>query len=439
MKINFFSFFNKRHFKSAVSFFIVLLFIVPFTISAFADHINSTIDSLAVINRYCTDSSVSYTITSEKQLRGFSGNTYTLYQLSPYGYAILMDDPCRLMEASFNASSVPPIDMNDSAVYYYGGPTVYCKITVDGILNVYDNALLSSTQVENITKKESFVHQSKQSVAANNLTASTYSTTSASALQVYKVEYFYFAYLTQFHVIDDHSYSATAAQILLGYYDSFVNEDVVDSQYHATAYTGHGTTDSFHTLLVNYIYYDQNLALGAVSFSSAVTGINNYLATRSLCMHLVPISAKGTMIQIIKSNIPIYANLLIDGSEGNAHACIAYGVQYEESDMLGTAVFTVNLGTDSDSNFQSPANCHLLVDVDWLHSGAYMNSSSHAYSITDYDVSSHRKACVDCNNVFYESHSPFWNTEDDLCTRCGHTGLSTITPNTAPCREESGQ
>lgn len=437
MKINITRFFLKRHFKSTISFFIVLLLIVPLTLSVFADSSNTTIDPLAIINRYRPHFSDSYAIVSQKQLRGFSGNTYTLYQLSPCGYAILMDNPCRLMEASFNADSVPPIDMNDSAVYYYGGPTVYCKATADGILNVYDNTLLSSAQIENITKKESFVHQSKQSVATTASTASTYSTASDSSLQVYTVEYNYFAYLTQFSVIDNLTYSATAAQILLGYYDSFVNEDVIDSQYHATAYTGHGTTDSFHTLLVNYIYYDQDIALGAVSFSSAVTGINNYLATRSLCMHLIPVSAKGTMIQIIKSNIPIYTNLLIDGSANNAHMCIAYGVQYEESDIVGTAVFTVNLGTDSDSNFQSPANCHLLVDGDWLQNGAYMNSSSHVYSITDYNVSSHRKACVDCNNVFYESHSPFWNAEDNLCTRCGHTGLSAITPNTAPCREES--
>lgn len=428
MKFSTFSFYKKRYFKSAVSFFIVLLLIVPFTLSAFADPINTTIEPLAVINRYCTDSSVSYTIASQKQLRGFSGNTYTLYQLSPYGYAILMDDPCRLMEACFGEGAVPPIDMSDTSDYYYGGPNVYCKRTNEGVLNVFDNTLLSLAQVENISTKEASVHQAKVSSATALANTSAYVLNSTSDLQIYTIEYNYFAYLTQYAANTVGTCSAIAAQILLGYYDSFINNDVVASQYEVDAYTGHGTSNAFSNILLDYIYYNQGEIPGSISYSIAINGINDYLETRNLCMYLEPHIDEATLIQLIMLGHPLYIAMCIDGDEDLGHACVAYEVQFEGSDPVGTAIFTVNMGSDSNSNFQSPPDCHRLIDGDWIVAGAYMKNTNHSFSYARYNISSHKKTCTTCGTIFYESHTPYWNSALNRCTRCGYTNSSGITP-----------
>lgn len=426
-RFNFTNFSHKKTLKSFFSFLVVLLLIVPFTLSAFADSFVAVDNPLTVINRYRPDSSVSYTIASQKQLFGFSNNTYTLYQLSPYGYAILMDSPCRLMEASYDENAVPPIDMSDSSKYYYGGPMSYCKTTNEGMLNVYDNTLLTADQIEKITLKEADVCLAKQATVSNISTVNLFSTTSTSSLEIYTVEYYYFAYLTEYAENTVGTCSAVAAQILLGYYDSFVNDDVVASQYEVDAYTGHGTSDAFSDVLFDYIYYDQGLTPGGVGYYTAINGINDYLESRALCMYLSSTTYESRYIELIQQGYPLYIGMYVNGDTDSGHACVAYRVQFEENDPTGTAIFTVNMGWDSGSNFQSPPNCHLLIDGDWLFAGSYMINTNHTYRFLDYNAFTHTKTCRTCSTVFYESHSPYWNTALEKCTRCGRTGVIGIT------------
>lgn len=432
MKINkIHSFSIKKTLKRIFSFSVVILLIIPFAVSAFAESFIAVDNPLTVINRYRPDSSITYTIASQKQLYGFSNNTYTLYQLSPYGYAILMDSPCSLMEASYDCNAIPPIDMSDTSIYYYGGPTVYCKATEDGMLNVYNNTVLTAQQIETTAIKESAVHNSKQSAVSNMPTAGLLSTTSTSSLQIYTVEYYYFAYLKEYAENTVGTCSAVAAQMLLGYYDSFVNDSVVDSQYEVASYTGHGTSDAFSNVLLNYIYYYQGLTPGYVGYTTAINGINDYLESRALCMSLSTYTSELALIQLIQQGYPLYVGMYVNGDTNSGHACVAYRVQFDENNPTGTAVFTVNMGWDSNSNFQSPPNCHLLVDGDWLFAGSYMINTNHTYRFSQYDSFTHKKTCKTCSAVFYESHAPYWNDILGKCTRCGHTGSTGITPFTS--------
>lgn len=101
-----------------------------------------------VINQYSSNKEVKYTISSQKTVLGISGDsTYTIYELKPYGFAILLDETNGLMEACYAENAVIPIDVKSNDQYYYGGPGVYCIRENGSLLNTFNGEILDSEQL----------------------------------------------------------------------------------------------------------------------------------------------------------------------------------------------------------------------------------------------------------------------------------------------------
>lgn len=414
--------------KRSLAIFVLCLFIVPLTFAAFAENdlaIISDASALEVINKYKPDDDVSFTIEARKTLFGFGGNIYVLYELSPYGYVILLNDTCSLMEASYSETATLPINIDDKDTYYYGGPLVYCKLTENGYINVFDNSLLQNSQISEIATKENQILETKRRVESlNNSSAQTVALNSENQLPsiVYTVEYNYFSSMTKHGVNSVGTCTAVAIQILLGYYDSFVNDDVIATEYEKPSYVEHGSTDAFYELLFDYIYYNHNMQPGGIPLQTAAFRVNDYLTDRFLCMEFAYSTSKTSMITTIGSGDPIIVSMHPDGNDESSHSAVAYRVHFDTVDPAATSIFTLNMGWDPNSQYTFPSNCHLMVDGDWIYRCVYMTNTDHVHNLwTDYSSTSHIKTCRTCSNVFYEDHYKYWNSALGRCTRCRRT------------------
>ncbi len=418
----------KSFLKRSLAIFLLSLFVVPLTFAAFAENdltVVSDARALEVINKYKPDEDVTFTIEARKTLYGFGGNKYVLIDLSPYGYAILLNDTCSLMEASYSEDAVPPIDADNTEVYYYGGPLIYCKLTESGYINIFDNSLLQDTWITQISIKENQVLETEKLV--ESLKKSTIQTAGVSRKDrlpsvVYSVEYDYFSTMKKYGINTEGTCTAIAIQMLLGYYDSFVNNDVIASQHEAPAYYEHGSTNAFYELLLDYIYYDHNMQPGGIALSTAAARTNGYLENCFLCMEFNHSTVKRSMITTIGSGHPIAVSMHPEGNLQNNHAAVAYRVYFDTVDPEATSKFVLNMGWSAESSSVSPPNCSLLVDGDWLYNFIYMTNTNHIHNLwTDYNSTSHRKTCRTCSNVFYEDHYKYWNIILGRCTRCRRT------------------
>ena len=109
----------KRHHASRISrisrlcaALLLLLLLVPPVVSVFSAAAAPAVLSQeeTVINARSTDKDVSFTVASSVKLKSFATGDfeYTMYTLSPYGYAILYDETAELMEAVFAEDAIAP-------------------------------------------------------------------------------------------------------------------------------------------------------------------------------------------------------------------------------------------------------------------------------------------------------------------------------------------
>ena len=91
----------------------------------------------------------------------------------------------------------------------------------------------------------------KAALLCENITnQSERAATATSTTQTYYVNYSYFSQLTEYGNNTNNTCTVIAVQMLLGYYDHFINDTFVDTVYEE----GVGTSESFHQLLNSYVY-----------------------------------------------------------------------------------------------------------------------------------------------------------------------------------------
>ncbi len=86
----------------------------------------------SVINVYSVHEETVYTVKKSVPLKSFSTNNYeyTLYELQPYGYAILLNETMDLMEACYEPNSSSPFAEEKGNVFFYAGPGIITPLTV---------------------------------------------------------------------------------------------------------------------------------------------------------------------------------------------------------------------------------------------------------------------------------------------------------------------
>ena len=396
------------------------------------------IQPIDVINQYRTNQDVEYSIANKKTLKSISSDSYeyTLYELLPYGYAILFNETNSLMEACYSENANAPIDIDNEDDYYYGGPSIYCQKNSIGYLNAFNRQYLDQITLTEIIQNE-INAQAYEIEKANNIEATANTITnvrsiaSVAAVQNYSVEYNYFSNLTDYGTNTQGSCTIIAIAMLLGYYDNFANDKFVNSQYES----GSGTNESFHQLLNRYVY--GGTSVGGIFIHEASLGIYNYLDSCGISCRLrstysSQADAINKAISKLREGHPVVASMGTSQGGLYNHTVLVYRVSYNPSNPTGSAVFTMNMGWHGGVVDGQSATAY-VASAGWFYECGYVESTCSTHSLTswrDYNAEYHWQNCSNCNYVCYERHAVSWNQSLGKCTKCGRTDyIVTKVPN----------
>lgn len=385
-----------------------------------------------VINLYSTHPEIEYDIIASMQLMSFSGEyAYTIYQLSPYGYAILYNATNGLMEANYSEHSTLPVEISSDTLCYYGGPGLYCIWEDDMLLNLFDNAYLDEEVICEIVARENCAQEYELEKAvllgiSQPINSTTNTTSVSTTTESHAVQYSYFSNLVKYGLNTKGTCTVIAIAMLLGYYDNYVNDKFVADEYE----DGDGTTESFHQLLNSYVYGSGTV--GAIKIRNVAAQINNYLADSNLrCTLKSEYSSQSAAIEkiiaMLQAGEPVVASMAVLYGANYNHSVLIYKVVYDSTDPVNTAVVTMNAGWGSGTR-DGQSNTEYVASAGWFYECGYIESSCSSHSVTvwrDFNATYHCRNCVYCNYIEYELHSSYWNQILGCCTRCGRTGHST--------------
>ena len=140
----------KKIIKALFIVFISVLIIVLSSLSSLAllttgFNANFSSDILSeTINFYSPNKDILYSVESSIRLKSFVTNDYeyTMYNLSPYGYAIIYDKTGALVEAGYTSDSLPPYSFSRTKIFYYAGPFNYFVLSSDGLKYPFSSQFL---------------------------------------------------------------------------------------------------------------------------------------------------------------------------------------------------------------------------------------------------------------------------------------------------------
>lgn len=339
-----------------------------FALSSVATDIQS---AEQVINLYSTNQEIKYSISSQKTILGISGNsTYTIYKLKPFGFAILLDETNGLMEACYAENAIVPIDMKSDAQYYYGGPGVYCIRQNGSFLNTFDGEFLSFDDVYYCGQLERSASQYELR-KSGKIDSKAKFTMTRSDFSTHTVANNYFAFLDEYGENEHGTCTVIAAAMLLGYYDNFIDENFVPTQYEE----GNGTSEAFHQLLNGYVYGTS--ALGGIFIHEALPGINAYLTDQTVWARMVSDNSSQTsIINNIIDNLaggdPVIASMGTHLGATYDHTVLIYSVTYYNDDPAGTAAVRMNMGWGDTINDSGQYNTAYVTTAGWFYECGYL-------------------------------------------------------------------
>lgn len=418
--------------KRIICTIMILAIILLVSISASANRAAVTSETLPidVINRYSTNQDIQYSIVGQKSMLGFSGESeYTMYELSPWGYAILLNSTNGLMEACYSENAVAPVDVAATESYYYGGPGIYCVMQGGSLINVVDGSCLTEDMILATLQAEANaktyeVSRARYEISAKDTANTKMTTETTSTVLTHSVQYTYFSNLSEFGTNREDTCTVLAIAMLLGYYDTYVNDYFVDSVYEDDG----GTTESFHQLLNDYVY--GNSSHEAIYIRKATQGINNYLHDQVLSCQLgaeysSQHNAISKIIAVLQGGEPVVASM---GRRLNAlydHSVLVYKVMYDASNPTGTAVFTMHMGWHSDTAGGQPTE-EFVASAGWFYECGYIINNCTSHLLTawrDYDGTYHCRNCETCTYYELGLHGDSWNSVLGKCTLCGRRGF----------------
>lgn len=247
---------------------IALLFIAFMPITQVLAEENKLQEVENFINRYNL-TGYEYTI---KELTDFSDNKYLLYEFSDNAYAIFAEgEKYRFVEGSVKENS--PYYNFESKELYYLGPLSYYVLTDKGLYNIVENKY---ENIQNVTGAEYDYqtnvskYQEQQIVSSNNVQKSKLQSTGMEI-----ISYGDYFKETTYPSGGDGTCGVIAISMLLGFFDTYYNDNFVDSEYiyrdvkyfdelselNEWKPTMVGTKDSFHDLIFNnYMHYNKLFA-----------------------------------------------------------------------------------------------------------------------------------------------------------------------------------
>ncbi len=281
----------KKLLKSLICVGLILSIFACSSLSYFAkaNSIKSQFDNNAIdiINAF-SGKDFLFSVNATKQLYSISGEfSYTLYKLSPYGYAILNSNNM-LLEACYE-NAQPPIATNDRSEYFYIGPTTFAKKINHDFVETTSSAILAEDALQEICELERKVNSFSQAENLENALQKSVTESTSSR----SINNSYFNYLIDYAENRLGTCTVIAIAILLGYYDLYANSNYIADNYKqcSSPTASIGTTESFHQLLCNYVYGSSSP--GGIFIHDTIPQINSYLTS---------VNAPGTFSCISSSN-----------------------------------------------------------------------------------------------------------------------------------------
>lgn len=212
------NFFNRKF----VALFCAVLFSILFIISTPSSAYAETNDAIPTINTFIETYNLENYSYSIKNISDFSNNTFKLYEFSDKAYAICSND-LKFIEGSATARS--PYYGYESNLYYLG-PTYY--------FTVADNKLLHTVLQEKseIPHYESYDFNAIVKQYSDTKLDNFYSAKTRSSNQMDHLITYHKYFENYIHTETSTTCGITALSILLGYYDTYINDNFIpDNSY----------------------------------------------------------------------------------------------------------------------------------------------------------------------------------------------------------------
>lgn len=355
---------------------VAILVLVICLISVIFFSINTTVSATEnseniVINQFVQKYGLNNENITIKELRDFNKNRFLLAEFSDKAYAIYTKDTMRFIEGSGNGKS-PYLGYTDEL--YYLGPLSYYVEKNDKIYDILSGEICDFDKNSMLEYDFNDLSSTKTTNLSNNSTVRM-SNSSYEPKKVTGHEYFENA------TYPDNTLGTcaiTAISILLGYFDTYHNDNFIDDESENVKYInkkritttsslsiqnmqpiGVGTTNGFGDLLINkHMHYNELLESLFGGYPMAEMEIKetikDYLLSRPKINNEDIVHHSGSIINTtskpasyIESDIPVILVLSKYDHQNEKkgwHTVVAYG--YDEE----AKTFIVNYGWGSEYN-----------------------------------------------------------------------------------------
>lgn len=378
----------------------------------------------SVINRYRTEE-INFTIENAIPLYNFNNfPAFTLYELAPYGYAILLNLDHSMMEACYSDSEIGTALMNTTETIYYGGPNNYLMQNGEDYYHLISGKLISASNVAVISNQMNTIVTNRelllQQAAANvlpNVFVDPNPPINFGETVTESVAYSYFSTLTEYGLNEYETCTVIALCMLLGYYDYYVNDDYVMNSHE----NGKGTNNDFHYVLNNYIFGADGP--GRIFIRNTKEAINEYLNDMGFHTELnsnysAQPAVTNTIINKLTEGHPVIGSLIWTNDEGKLsnHSVLIYKVVYDSTDPANSAVVTVNMG------WQNLNTAAYVWNAAFFYECGYLVNTNHQFSDWIDTGNFHTRTCTSCTESQQEAHSMLPQNGITYCPYCGKTG-----------------
>lgn len=316
-----------------------------------------------IINQFAKGEKDKCTIKNSYRMKSFVNEkeTYTLYVLNPYGYAILYDETNSLMEACY--SNVEWVaELTNENIYYYGGPGRYYVEKQGTYISLLSEVALDDKSIGIIQQDEMVVHRAEK---VNALSENIVSKTSARLSSYYEVNPTYFQNLTEYGTNTNRTCTVLATCILLGYYDRYVNDAFVWNHHR----NGKGTNEALHQYLNGKVYGSSTQ--GGIYIRDALSGINGYFAEKggiadAYSVYSSQQAAVSMMVNKLQEGYPVIASMgTVYGATRN-HTAVIYGIYNTLAGSWTSYTLRMHMGWHSGTAYND-----FYASANWFYECGY--------------------------------------------------------------------
>ncbi len=252
---------------------------------------------------------------------------YALYNLNPYGYAVLTKDGY-LMERKFQIGAKFPVELDSDEEYYYIGISSIAVADGEKLKDLSTMEYVSNNYLDYLSGIEDRV-RAELSDGKGLYKYDSNARASAANTRVV-IQESYFEELVNFGNNTNYTCMALAMSTLLGYYDIYVNDAYIsnDSAYMAqTSGYSLGTNEAFHQYMCNFAYGSSSPT--SLSFTTMCSNLASYFDSISLGSFFVQPYTKGKMKTILNSGRPIIGaySLPSQSDDDPGHVVVVYGYE----------------------------------------------------------------------------------------------------------------